>query len=436
MKTATRNIFVMLMTLSSMFACQFTPDTYDQDYLDSLKGTGGSADFNLSNGGSASTKCDTSCDRISIQAYKPRTGFAPSKSVMGLDDGSFCVCPSGSGGASSTSTGIAGASGDGSTQDPPQGGTAGSPGTTIDYPSFGGVTSNGGTTSVETATGGDGNTQDPPGTGGKGNTQDPPVTGGNGNTQDPPGTGGTTSTGGASATGGMTSTGQGGGSTQDPPPAGAAGIAGMTGTGGGSTQDPPSTGGKTGVGGGSTQDPPGTGGKMSTGGTSATGGTSSTGGTSATGGKTGTGGGTSCEKQSYKFYITQAPESLGKGTVTCKNLTTGAAPMSTTCSDAGCCYYTIPTSCDKWACHQINQSKGMPRVPSYDPETQKGILDWGASAIITTGDHYWLEEGVDYEIVCTKINASLDCNGDLTCEKNNHECDLVLNPNAGERFYQ
>lgn len=410
MKTATkqRNILLMLMSMFWFLACTFGDPTYDHDPLPTLTSTeSGGAKFNLSQGGSGSTDCP--CSIVSIQGYKPRAGFTVYKNVLGLKPGEFCVCsPTGGTTGTTTSTNVAG---NGSTQDPPPatGGT-----TWTDYPSYGGDSSTGGTSAV----GGDGSTLDPPPTGGTGNTQDPPV-GGNGNTQDPPPAGGTSAVGGASsATGGK-------GNTQDPP-GGSAGIAGMTGAGGGSTQDPP-VGGKSSTGGTSA-----TGGAKSTGGSSATGGTKSTGGSpstggatvstggiTSTGGNTGTGGSSNCTKQSYKFYVTAAQESLGSGTVTCTNLTTKVTLKPTECSDASCCYYDIPNSCDRWACHQINKSKGMPRIPSYDTQAQKGILDWGAASVITTLDHYWLLEGIDYNIVCDA----------------NHLCDLVLEPHAGEHFY-
>lgn len=406
MKTATkrRNTLLMLTGMFGFLACSFGDPTYDHDPISPLTSmSSGGAKLNFSQGGNGSADCPASCSIISIQGYKPRTGFAPSKSVLGLKAGELCLCSS-SGGTTGTTTSTD-VAGNGSTEDPPpepQGGagdtldppsTGGTTGT--DYPSYGGDSSTGGTSAV----GGDGSTLDPPPNGGAGNTQDPPV-GGTGNTEDPPPTGGTSATGGASSVTGGT------GNTQDPPPAGSSGIAGMTGTGGGSTLDPP-------VGGKSS-----TGGSSATGGSKATGGSSSTGGSFATGGNTGTGGSSNCTKQSYKFYVTEAQEGLGSGVVTCTNLTTQKV-VTTSCSDASCCYYNIPTSCDRWACHQINQSTGMTRIPSYDPQTQTGILDWGGSAIITTGDHYWLEEGVDYNIVCDA----------------NHLCDLVLEPHAGERFY-
>lgn len=415
LKTATTTLSLIAFSVSAFFACSFGDPKYDQAYLDSLQGGAGSYQVPKGAGGSGSAiveTCPSHCSIITIQNAKLRRGtLTPSKSVLGLRNGDMCICPEGSGGASSTSVsttgGVLGTGGfTGETEDPP---AASGGSTTIDYPSYGGYESSGGST---------GETQDPP-KGGSGNTEDPPGTGGMGETQDPP-KGGSCGcpTGGASSTGGSLGTG-GVGETQDPPKGGTSGVggttgvAGMTGVGGGSTEDPPA-GGKSGIGGGSTQDPP-KGGTSSAGGTSSKGGSTASGGTSAAGGTTGS---TCCPKQEYKFYVTQAEEDLGSGTVTCTNLQTQEV-ITSRCDDASCCYYTIPNSCDSWACHQTNRSNGMPRIPSYDPSSQKGVLAWGASAIITTGEHYWLEEGIDYSISCDA----------------NQACELILFPHAGERFY-
>jgi hypothetical protein len=192
---------------------------------------------------------------------------------------------------------------------------------------------------------------------------------------------------------------------------------GMTGTGGGSTQDVKNTGG------GSSQDVA-TGGKMSTGGSPATGGAVATGGSTST---------EKCGPVEYKFYITASKKTIRSSTINCTDLETGDIIPPVVCSDPTCCYYTIPNDCHAWICNEITSATCdpndpnkpcMPRIPSYDPNTQSCFLDWGTYVIITkfNGDstHYYLEEGTDYLLVPDTTAGT---------------CSLVHPPHDGEHFY-